>query len=257
MANRRMFSRRIITSARFLKMPPSTRALYFHLGLEADDDGIVEAFNVMRLTGSTEDDLKILHSKKFITILNEDLISFVNDWQEHNKIRSDRKVDSIYKPLLLQIIPDIKLLESKERSDRVKKYDIGTSQGQPKDSIGKDRLGKDRLSKDSIYNTLYDYYLTLPLKNHRKFTPSMKSSIDKAIKEYGKDIEHFKRMLDRHVIKVESTKHNGQYATKVRELNVFFGQKKVGSTVLICNDYCDDVWEDVKSNTSKGDVDIG
>ena len=55
MAQRRMFSKRIIESAKFLKMPISCQALYFHLGMNADDDGIVEAFKVMRMTGSTED----------------------------------------------------------------------------------------------------------------------------------------------------------------------------------------------------------
>ena len=45
MADRRMFSRRIINSAKFLKMPVSTQCLYFHLGLNADDDGIVEAYD--------------------------------------------------------------------------------------------------------------------------------------------------------------------------------------------------------------------
>ncbi|MDN7029780.1 hypothetical protein FIV28_02950 [Lactiplantibacillus plantarum] len=37
MAQRRMFSNRITDSAKFLKMPLSSQALYFHLGLHADD----------------------------------------------------------------------------------------------------------------------------------------------------------------------------------------------------------------------------
>ena len=121
MANRRMFSLKIVDSARFLKMPPSTRLLYYDLCMRADDDGIVEGFNVLRMTGSTEDDLKVLVAKDFIKVLNEDLVSYVTDWKEHNKIRADRKVDSIYKDLLLQVIPDVKLLEPKQRADLKKK----------------------------------------------------------------------------------------------------------------------------------------
>ncbi|MGU8699090.1 hypothetical protein ACV3RM_07955 [Clostridium perfringens] len=145
MAQRRMFSIKVIDSAKFLKMPSSSRLLYYDLGMRADDDGIVEAFNVLRMTGATEDDLRILVSKGYIRVLNEDLVTYIIDWKEHNKIRADRKIDSMYKDLLLQIMPEVNLLESKERSDRKKKSwdDNGTSHGQPMDGIGQDRLGQD------------------------------------------------------------------------------------------------------------------
>lgn len=51
MAERRMFSARITESTRFLKMPATSQNLYFHLGLNADDDGVVEAYPVMCKTG--------------------------------------------------------------------------------------------------------------------------------------------------------------------------------------------------------------
>lgn len=145
MAQRRMFSIKVIDSAKFLKMPSSSRLLYYDLGMRADDDGIVEAFNVLRMTGATEDDLRILVSKGYIRVLNEDLVTYIVDWKEHNKIRADRKIDSMYKDLLLQIMPEVNLLESKERADRKKKSwdDNGTSHGQPMDGIGQDRLGQD------------------------------------------------------------------------------------------------------------------
>lgn len=147
MASRRMFSIKMIDSAKFLKMPSSTRLLYYDLGMRADDDGVVEAFNVLRMTGATEDDLRILVAKDYIKILNEDLVSFIIDWKEHNKIRADRKVDSMYKDLLLKVLPETQLLETKPRADR--KND-GTSQGQPKDGIGQVSLGEDRSGKDSL-----------------------------------------------------------------------------------------------------------
>lgn len=169
MAERRMFSKRIISTARFLKMPVSTQCLYFHLGLNADDDGIVEAYTVMNSIGATEDDLKILVAKDFVCVLNEDLVTFILDWKENNKIRADRKVDSIYKNLLFQVLPDADLLKKKQRSD-TKKKDVElvqttdgqptdnqwTSSGQPMDRIGKDRLGKDSIGKDSIDNNIVE-----------------------------------------------------------------------------------------------------
>lgn len=152
MAERRMFSKRIVNSARFLKMPVSTQCLYFHLGLHADDDGVVEAYTIMNVVGATEDDLKILVAKNFVNVLNEDLVTYITDWRENNKLRADRKVDSIYKDLLIQVIPDIELLGKKQRADRAPKLidNDGTSHGQPMDGIGKDSIGKDRLGEESI-----------------------------------------------------------------------------------------------------------
>lgn len=153
-----MFSQRIVESARFLKMPPSTQCLYFHLGIHADDDGVVEGYNVMKQTGSTEDDLKILAAKGLITVLNADLVTYINDWKENNRIRSDRKVDSIYRDLLIRMLPDIELQQSKARADTGKKTGIKAIEGngRPVDnqwtSNGPHRLGKDRLGKDSINN---------------------------------------------------------------------------------------------------------
>ncbi len=117
MAERRMFSKRIIESARFLRMPASSRLLYFDLGMRADDDGVVEAYTVIRATGATEDDFKILVAKNFLKVLNEDLVSYITDWSENNRIRPDRKIDSIYKGLLIQVLPDVELVEKRERAD--------------------------------------------------------------------------------------------------------------------------------------------
>lgn len=181
MAERRMFSKRIIESARFLRMPASSRLLYFDLGMRADDDGVVEAYTVIRATGATEDDFKILVAKNFLKVLNEDMVSYITDWSENNRIRPDRKIDSIYKGLLIQVLPDVELVEKRERADHktskitysvqnVDEKAVNTEQknlscmdwttsGQPADNqwttngrhrIGKDRIGKDRIGKSSI-----------------------------------------------------------------------------------------------------------
>lgn len=131
MAERRMFAKSIIGSARFLRMPPSSRLLYYDLGMYADDDGVVEAFSVMRQTGATEDDLRVLVTKGFVTVLNEDLVSLITDWNTNNFIRSDRYHPSIYKDLVLQL------------TDGIPTDNQLTTNGIP-------RLGKDSLDKDSI-----------------------------------------------------------------------------------------------------------
>lgn len=103
MAERRMFSKSVIGSARFLMMPPSSRLLYYDLGMAADDDGIVEAYAVMRMTGAVEDDLRVLISKGFLSLLNADLVAYITDWNQNNQIRKDRYRPSVYQNLLVQL----------------------------------------------------------------------------------------------------------------------------------------------------------
>lgn len=103
MAERRMFSKAVIGSGRFLQMPATSRLLYYDLGMQADDDGIVEAFSVMRTTGANADDLKVLASKGFIRVLNDELVTYITDWSKNNYIQKDRYHPSIYAKLLVQL----------------------------------------------------------------------------------------------------------------------------------------------------------
>lgn len=98
-----MFSKTIVNSARFLRMPPSSRLLYYDLGMAADDDGAVEGYCVMKATGATEDDLKLLAAKGFIRILNDDCVCWITDWATNNQLRRDRYTKSTYQDLLCAI----------------------------------------------------------------------------------------------------------------------------------------------------------
>ncbi len=95
-----MFSNRIANSAKFLQMPMEAQLVYFHMVLRADDDGVVESYPITKLLGIGSDNFKVLVAKRFIIQLNEDQVVVITDWLEHNKIRADRKKDSIYKGLL-------------------------------------------------------------------------------------------------------------------------------------------------------------
>ena len=128
MAERRMFAKSVINSARFLTMPPSSRLLYYDLGMAADDDGVVEAFTVMRTTGAADDDLRVLVSKGFVSLLNDELVAYITDWSTNNQIRKDRYQPSIYKNLL------VKLGDGNQRSTQ---YRLG------KDSLGKVSTGEE------------------------------------------------------------------------------------------------------------------
>lgn len=131
LAERRMFAKSIIGSARFLKLPATSRLLYYDLGMDADDDGVVEAFGVIRKTGATEDDLRVLVTRGFVRILDEDLVSYITDWKSNNYIRPDRYRPSLYQELLLKI-------------------DSGIPSDNQVPTDGIPRLGEDRSGKASI-----------------------------------------------------------------------------------------------------------
>ena len=116
MANRRMFSKDVVESSRFLKMPMTAQCLYFHLGINADDDGIVEAYNVMNMIRANIDDLNVLQGRDYVKILNSDYVTYIIHWPVQNQIRADRRRPSIYRDLLLSVFPDIKLFPCKSDS---------------------------------------------------------------------------------------------------------------------------------------------
>lgn len=88
MAQTRRFSPEIVSSDAFLDMPPSTQALYFQLGMRADDDGFVNPRATMRLVGATKDELKILIGKRFV-LLFENGVVVVKHWRINNRVRLD------------------------------------------------------------------------------------------------------------------------------------------------------------------------
>ena len=168
MAERRMLSIKITSSARFLRMSHASQALYMHLVMNADDDGVVEAFSIMRLAAATEENLQEHADRKFIRILNEDLVAHILDWDENNKIRSDRKRDSIYKDLLERVEAEEEsaAVEAAVEPDVEKSSndalaadcgqvtaDCGQVTADCPHRIGKVRLGEDRVGKDRVGTT--------------------------------------------------------------------------------------------------------
>lgn len=158
MAERRMLSKKIFQSRKFLMMPFEAQALYTHLILSSDDDGVVEAFPIVRMIGAKEDSLRLLVVKKFILPLNDDMVYFITDFEEQNKIRADRVQPSRYRELLLE---KTDLVVEGKRVTGQKKYidgqvtgkcltDDGQVTGKCQHSIGKDRIVEDSIGEYSL-----------------------------------------------------------------------------------------------------------
>ena len=96
MAQKRMFTIKIVDSDAFLDMPLSTQCLYFHLNMRADDDGFVgNPKKIMRMIGASEDDFKILIAKKFILIFENNVV-VIKHWWMHNTLSKDRYHETSY-----------------------------------------------------------------------------------------------------------------------------------------------------------------
>ena len=97
MAEKRMFTQKIIDSDAFLDMPLSTQSLYFHLAMRADDDGFVNnPKKITRYIGAADDDLKLLLAKRFILGFESGVI-VIKHWRMHNAIKKDRYHPTDYK----------------------------------------------------------------------------------------------------------------------------------------------------------------
>lgn len=152
MAERRMFACSIIGGARFLRMPATSRLLYYDLGMAADDDGCVEAFAVMRMTGATEDDLNVLVTKGFVRLLNEDFVAYITDWAANNQIRKDRYHEGRYKELIdckceVKLLPDSQPETNCQPSDNQVGNNLATEVRLGKSSIGKGSIGESKAVK--------------------------------------------------------------------------------------------------------------
>ena len=103
MANKRMFTMKIVDSDAFLEMPLSTQCLYFHLNMRADDDGFIgNPKRICKLVGCNDDDLKLLIAKRFVLVFDNGVI-VIKHWRMHNTLRKDRYIPTAYQDELKQI----------------------------------------------------------------------------------------------------------------------------------------------------------
>lgn len=148
MAERRMFSKRIIDSDAFLDMPLSTQALYFHLSMRADDDGFVSNPRRIRtMVGASEDDLKLLIAKRFLLTFESGVV-VIKHWRIHNYINPDRYTPTTYVEEKATLALDDKKAYTECLHDVVQDVVQGGDKMCTQVRLGKviDRKGKDKES---------------------------------------------------------------------------------------------------------------
>lgn len=171
MAERRMFAKTIIDSDAFLDMPLSTQALYFHLAMRADDEGFVNnPKKIQRMIGASDDDCRILASKRFILTFQSGII-VIKHWKIHNYIQSDRFKETVY----LEEKTMLALDDNKAYTERIQ--DVSTLDTQY--SIGKDSIVKSSIEKKVAEAPLSSKRFVKPtLEEVKEYCSSRKNNID-------------------------------------------------------------------------------
>ena len=175
MAQKRMFTMKIVDSDAFLDMPATTQCLYFHLNMRADDDGFIgNPKRIMKITGASEDDLRLLIAKRFVLTF-EDGVIVIKHWRMHNTLSRDRYTETSYidekRMLLLKengsyslasgnVIDDTKLIERSNRQTQQRRNKDATKTHADKDigldkdiDIDKEKDNKLIVSLDTICQT--------------------------------------------------------------------------------------------------------
>ncbi|MBC5665111.1 phage replication initiation protein [Dorea sp. NSJ-36] len=187
----------MVDTDKFLEMPPSTQALYFHLGMRADDDGFVSSpKKITQFVNCGNDDLKLLLAKGYL-IPFESGVVVISDWNVNNWIRADRKHATRFEQekSLLSISNDIYILDANQVPTKCQpSANQMPTECHTEDSIGKDSIGKDRDRAE--YQQIADMYNNTCVSFPRlyKLSESRKKAIKARLQTYS--VEDFQRMFE-------------------------------------------------------------
>lgn len=190
MAQRRMFSIKIIDSDLFLDMPCSTQLLYFHLSMRADDDGFISSpKKICKMVNCSDDDMRLLIAKTFI-IPFESGICVIKHWKIHNYIQNDRYSCTLYKEEKekLSNLDGVYGLDT-ERIQNGYKTDTQVRLGKVRLELGKDRLLLEPTKVDSSnkLQPIIEQWNSLNLSKIINVNGNRLKMLNSRIKEHGID----------------------------------------------------------------------
>ena len=95
MARKRMFDSEIINRDDFLELSLEAKAIYFLLGIFADDEGFISPKKILKLYGGNDSMLDELIKSEFI-IQFESGVVLITDWNINNYLNQKRIRETIY-----------------------------------------------------------------------------------------------------------------------------------------------------------------
>ena len=167
MAEKRMFSNRVIDTDEFLEMPATAQMLYFHLSMNADDDGFVgKPKTIMRMCRASQDDLTVLLGKQFVISFDTGVI-VIRHWKIHNFIRKDTYHPTIYekeKEMLSLDKSDAYSLEHHQDESVTSPLQVRNVDKNSIEKVREDKVREDKKRKEDLFETLLpNYQISEPL----------------------------------------------------------------------------------------------
>lgn len=219
MADKRMFSKKMISSDAFLEMPLTAQGLFFHLAMRADDDGIVDSpKKIMRECQAKKKDLDILIQKRYVLTFTSGVL-LIKHWRIHNTIAKDRYVPSTYtEELSTVILKDNKSYTERNRNVDNMETDCIQSDSKTERSIDKireEKVSKEKSSKETLVHSgevhdtdselLEQFYESIwklyPLKKGKGQVSKTKKQVLQRI-----GYEQLKRCVERYVAEIKSSR---------------------------------------------------
>lgn len=152
-----MFSNDIINTDDFIDMPLSAQALYFHLGMNADDEGFIQPRRIMRMIQAKDDDIKVLMAKRFVKQFESGVIVIV-DWHINNYLDKNRTKPTEYQK-------ERKKLLLTEGS----KYELNNGLTGVKQTLNQNRVEESSIEENRVTMCRFDEFWNLyPIKKGKK-----------------------------------------------------------------------------------------
>ena len=202
MAKKRMFNVDIVGSDAFLDLPHTAQALYFQLGMRADDDGFVgNPKTIQRISGTKASDLELLVKKRFLLQFPSGVV-VIKHWKINNDIKKDRYSPTVY-------TDEFQMLSTKENKAYTERNaNVSTLDTEPGQNVSnldtQYSIDKNRLDKNSIGGE----------KHAHGFFANVLLTDDE-IQKLAIEIPNYEDYIERlsHYIESSGKKYKSHYAT--------------------------------------------
>jgi uncharacterized phage protein (TIGR02220 family) len=197
MARKRMFDSEIINRDDFLELSLEAKAIYFLLGIFADDEGFISPKKILKLYGGNDSMLDELIESKFIIQFKSGVV-LITDWNINNYLNQKRIRETIYTSEKQQIKYD----------ENTHKYICLTNVKPEEKRIEESRLEDNSIEENSLniicldtqdyipYEEIINYLNLKTGYNYRSDISKTRKLIQSRWKE-GFKLDDFKNVIDK------------------------------------------------------------
>lgn len=195
MAKKRMFNVDIVGSDAFLDLPHTAQALYFQLGMRADDDGFVgNPKTIQRIAGTKASDLELLVKKRFLLQFPSGVV-VIKHWKINNQIQKDRYTPTVY----TEEYQSLYIKDNKAYTEMDKGCIQSVSEMDTQISIDKSRLDKNSIGGEKHAHGFFANVLLT----------------DEEMQKLAAEIPNYEEYIEKlsHYIESNGKKYKSHYAT--------------------------------------------